>query len=532
MTTTALTTAAGRFEQLRVLRAPYEQRAEECARLTIPHLFPPEGYSGATPLPTPYQSVGARGLTNLAAKFLLALFPPGGSFFRLALDDFVVEELKQSAPGAQAADDARATIEEALSKMERAVHNRLEQVGARTVLFIVLLHLILAGNCLLQVMPDGSLKAHTLRNYVIQRDLDGNVLEIVVRETLARTALPDAARKIVEAHGAKLTAPHTSRYDERPDKGIDLFTRILRLPNGGWRVYQEILGQQVPGSHGQYPRNKSAFIPLRFNALPGEDYGRGLVEQYLGDLQSLESLTESIVGFAAVAARILFLVDPGAQTDLSDLEGAPNGAFVRGYRKDITALGLEKFPDFQVAKAVADETKQRLELAFLLNTSVQRHAERVTAEEIRFMAGELEQSLGGVYSVLAQELQAPLALRLMHQMQRAGELPRLPEKTVAPQIITGLDGLGRSSDLMKLDILLQGLGQQFGQEAVAEYVKIGGYLQRRAASLGIDVSDLLRSEEEVQAARQQRQVQESFNSLAPHAMRMAAQQSPAQSQTE
>jgi hypothetical protein len=509
-----------RYELLKQGRMPYEQRAEECARYTIPHLFPPEGSAGSTNMPTPYQSVGARGLTNLASKFLLALFPPGGSFFRLTMDDFVVEQLKQHTGGGKDFEDARAVLEEALSKVERAVQNRMEQKGTRTILFTALLHLILTGNGLLQVMPDGSLKFYTLRHFVVKRDLEGNVLEIVTRETLSRMALPEQARMIVDA---QLTLA-TERYDDRPEKGVDLYTRVCRLPNGGWRVYQEVMGQCIPGTEGQYPKDKSAFMPLRFNAASGEDYGRGHVEAYLGDLQSLESLTESIVGFAAVSARILFLVDPGSQTNLNDLEGAPNGAFVQGNKKDISSFGLEKFPDFQVAKTVADEIKQRLELAFLLSTSVQRQAERVTAEEIRFMAGDLEQAYGGTYSVFAQELQAPLARRIMHQMQRTGDLPRLPDKTVSPQIVTGLDGLGRSSDLQKLDILISGISQQFGPQAVGEYVNVGAYMKRRGTALGIDLSGIIRGEDEVQAKRQQDQQQQMAQTIAPHAMQIAAAQ--------
>ena len=51
-----------------------------------------------------------------------------------------------------------------------------------------------------------------------------------------------------------------------------------------------------------------------------------------------------------------------------------------------------------------------------------------TAEEIRSMVKELEDSLGGVYSVLSQELQLPIANRIMHLLSKRGTLPKLPEK--------------------------------------------------------------------------------------------------------
>lgn len=67
-----------------------------------------------------------------------------------------------------------------------------------------------------------------------------------------------------------------------------------------------------------------------------------------------------------------------------------------------------------------------MSFAFLLNSAVQRQGERVTAEEIRYVAGELEDTLGGVYSILAQELQLPLAKRLLNQQQAIGAMAQLP----------------------------------------------------------------------------------------------------------
>ena len=39
----------------------------------------------------------------------------------------------------------------------------------------------------------------------------------------------------------------------------------------------------------------------------------------------------------------------------------------------------------------------------MLQSSVQRDAERVTTEEIRYLAGELEDTLSGIYSILSQD---------------------------------------------------------------------------------------------------------------------------------
>ena len=510
-------TAQGRYEELQMSRSPALMRAREAASLTIPALMPPEGTSDASTLPTPYQSVGARGVNNLAAKLLLALFPPSASFFRLKVQDFLVDQI---AGAAAAGDSPLAEIESALAKVERAVITKLEQQSARPVLNEVLKHLPVCGNALLQILPKGQLKMFALDKYVVKRDVEGNPTEIIVREGLSRKTLPPAVAQIVQSQSGDDT-------HEKDVQTIWLYTWV-RLDGNTWRVHQEVLGIAVPGTTGSYPKDKAAWLPLRWTVVSGSDYGRGHVEEYIGDLNSLEYMSQAVVQFAANASKIIWLVDEGGVTSKKTLQEAPNGGIVDGLRKDVEVLTMDKFPDFQVVKIAADEITHRLEQAFLLNSSIQRNAERVTAEEVRFMAGELEQALGGTYSVLGHELQRPLVVRLMLIMQRAKELPQLPEKLVSPQIITGLDGLGRSSDLMRLDLFLQGTVQSLGPEAVAEYVNAGEYMKRRAAALSFDAEGLVRSEQEVQQERQRQAQQALMEKLGPPSIKAAADQASPQ----
>lgn len=507
-------TAKGRYETLKVQREPYLRRAEENAKYTIPALLPPEGSTGADDLYQPFQSVGARGVNHLSAKLLLALFPPNHPFFRLAMDEFVLEELQEKS--GLAFEDAKADFDQALSRVEKAIIGRMDQKQARSTLSEILKHLLVTGNALVQILPDGGLKFYPLTRFVVKRDKSGNVLEIVVLEKMSRTSLPEAALELVEE-------ADEDDGDGDEQNTVEVYTRVFR-DKGTWRVYQELAGQVIPGSEGTYPLDKTPWLPLRLIKVDGEDYSRAYVEEYIGDLRTLESLSQSIVEFAAVASKILIFVDEGGVTRRKEVATAPNGKVVKGRAKDVSAFQLEKYPDFRVAWEVARETQTRLEHAFLLFSSVQRDAERVTAEEIRAVVQELEQGLGGIYSVLAQELQAPLVRRILHQMQRAGDLPRLPDDAVQPQIITGVDALGRVSDLQRLDLFVAGVSELFGPDAVAEYVNVGSYMKRRATALGLDIDGLVRSEEEVQEARQQRMQQEMAQQIGPEAVKAALQQ--------
>ena len=146
----------------------------------------------------------------------------------------------------------------------------------------------------------------------------------------------------------------------------------------------------------------------------------------------------------------------------------------------------------------------RLASAFLLNSSVQRSAERVTAEEVRFMAQELETAIGGIYSILSQELQMPLINLLLASLQKQGKMPKMPKDSVKPTIVTGIEALGRGQDLNKLATFLQYL-QPLGAEVIASEMNLGDYIDRLAASLGIDTSGLIKSDEQKQMEQMQQQ---------------------------
>jgi hypothetical protein len=230
-------------------------------------------------------------------------------------------------------------------------------------------------------------------------------------------------------------------------------------------------------------------------------------------LKSLEALTKAIVEGSAAAAKVLFMINPNGTTRAKTLAEAPNGAIVQGSEGDVSVLQLNKFNDFRVAQTVMAQIQDRLSHAFLLNSSVVRDAERVTAEEIRMLSQELESALGGLYSILSQEFQLPLVTRLMDRMSKKDRLPKLPKDIVKPTIVTGVEALGRGNDLNRLDMFLAGANQVVGPEAVAQYVNVGDYFKRRATALGIETEGLIKSDEEIQMAMQQAQQQEMMMKL-------------------
>lgn len=493
------TSAASLYDRWSTLRDPYLKRAYDCAEITIPSLLPREGHNGSTRFLTPWQAVGARGVNNLASKLLLSQLPPNTACFRLAIDDFTLEKLTQQ-------EGLRAQVEEGLSKIERSVQSEIEGGFYRVGAFEAQKHLVVAGNVLLYLPPDGGMRVFHLDRYVVRRDPKGDVLDIIVKETVSKDNLPE---------GVSLEAdPETTDKKDRSERNIDLYTHVYRDGNK-WKVYQEVKGQMLPGTEGTYPLDKSPWIPIRFSRIDGESYGRSYVEEYLGDLKSLEGLSQAIVEGSAAAAKVVFLVNPNGTTRMDDLATAESGDFREGAANEVSVLQLDKYNDFRVALETITQITERLSFAFLLNSAIQRSGERVTAEEIRYMANELESALGGVYSIQSQEFQLPFIQRIMFQMERQKRLPVLPTGTVKPVIVTGIEALGRGNDLNKL-LQFAGLAAQAAN--LPPEIDKADFLKRAGASLGIDMKGLVLPPEVVAQQQQQAMMMQMAQQLGPNAI--------------
>jgi hypothetical protein len=132
-----------------------------------------------------------------------------------------------------------------------------------------------------------------------------------------------------------------------------------------------------------------------------------------------------------------------------------------------------------------------------------RQSERTTAEEVRMTQMELEQQLGGLFSLLTVEFLIPYLNRKLNVMQRTGEIVRLPKGLVNPTIVAGINALGRGQDRESLTAFLQTIAQTIGPEALGKYINPDEAIKRLAAAQGIDVLNLIKSMEDQQAEMQQ-----------------------------
>ena len=501
-------TAKERYLKLQQDREHYLDRAEECSELTIPSLIKPEGFTSSDDLYNPFQSVGARGVNNLASKLLLLLLPPNSPFFRLSIAGDAKQELEENK-------EMKTDIEKSLSVIEKEVSTKIETLALRVSVFEALKHLIVGGNVLTYLPKKGSMRVFPLSQYVVRRDASGNVLEIVICEKASILSL-----------GQEVSAQVIADPDYKSDEDIELYTHVYKLNDNEFYVCQEVNGIKIPESIGTFKKERMPYQALRMVRVDNEDYGRGYVEEFLGDLKSLEGLSQALVESAAASSKIVFMVRPNSVTRKKDLALTRNGDIITGTADDVSVLQAQKQYDLQVVEKSIGKLEERMSYAFLLHTAIQRDAERVTAQEIRYMAEQLEMAMGGIYSLLSQEFQLPLVAILMKRMEQSSEIPKLPKGTVQPTIITGIEALGRGNDLQKLREFVAEIGNlaQINPQVV-QALNPDDLIKRIAIGLGIDTDGLLKSPEQLaeeQAAQEEQMQNDQMMQMAEKAIPQVA----------
>ena len=207
-------------------------------------------------------------------------------------------------------------------------------------------------------MAEDGIKVIHLNRFVVCRDPMGSVTEIVVEEEVYPDALPVGLYDDIDEEDGGYESGRSS-------KTIKLYTHV-EYEDGKVHWYQEAKGKEIPGSHGMCDQDVNPWIPLRFNRVDSEEYGRSYIEEYYGDLLALESLYQAIIEGAAAAAKVLFLVNPNGTTRPRTLANAENGAIVQGNAADVTVIQTQKAQDLSIANSTIERIEGRLQFAFLL----------------------------------------------------------------------------------------------------------------------------------------------------------------------
>jgi hypothetical protein len=469
-----------RFRRLDGNRQSKVDRARHCSSLTIPTILPPESWDEGRALPQPYSSVASRGVTSLSSRMLSALLPLNDApFFRFTLKD---------------GSFAPVEVDQYLETVAYQVYRKLTSTNLRESVFQALQNLIITGDVLMMMDENYYFTNYRLDQYVVQRNVMGEVIEIVHLEYEA-------------------IDPEDIRYDqssiEYRDGFCTYYCQYMKQEDGTW-YYRKEHGNGDLVSDGVYI--VPPFAVLRWLSVPGENYGRSHCEDILGDLRSLEAYTKSQIEGLAAASAFWIAVDPSGITELDDIATKYNGSFVSARQQDVFTISpaATMNPQIQAASAAVDTMRREIGQAFLMTGQAIPSGDRVTATAVRMIGSELETVLGGAFSAIARTLMEPIVNRCIVQMLDDELLEEGLEEqffdkdgTLTLHIVTGLQALSRDSDLQKL-MQLGEMVRNLPPDAVATF-RWDAYASQLITSLGFDPRQWVRSEDEVQEMQMQQQ---------------------------
>lgn len=502
--------------------------ARHCAALSKPHVLPPEGWDDGDTLPQTYSALASRGITNLEGRLLLALFPVGQSFFRLRPASKYRFDPESPADVIQAFEDRlrihEMVMQARLEKDDSDTGNNTRKAGFRSRMRTAISQLLVTGDVLIQMTDDYQIRVHRRDNYVVRRDTGGDVMYMITREEIDPLALsPEKA----EAAGIDLESLAMKPAHERV---LPLYTQIEWNPlSKRWVIRQEVNDKVIVTSEEKV----SPYFAVPYSLPPTGHYGRGIIEDNLGDVRAVNELTERLLDFAALSSKHLFAVDYSSQVRAEDL-ALPTGSVFQarvqsGQVNDVAILRTDRAGDFGVVQAVRQSLSSDISKVMMMEAEQLPNYERASRLHVERVAMELEGALGGVYAPIADALQVPLVERLMYLMNREGILPALPDDAVEIEAVTGISALSREGDQQKLLQLLQTVSQM-GPDMLGR-VDRGVLLDVLVRHSGIYEPGLIKSDEQVaqeQQAQQQAAMQSQVADQAIQAGGAALQQAATQ----
>lgn len=417
----------------RWIDASVQNRSEKYSYWTDASLFPPGDNTRSevttSSLARDWQSLGVELVNFVGGKLAQELFPIDKAFFRL--------DVLQATQGLYSQDEMD-TYDAKLGGIETRACNRLLWNGNYSRLLKMVRLLIVTGNAL--VVQDGdTYYTYSTRNYVVRRDGAGNPMYVILKERKAVAMLPEAVRKQIQA----VQNPR----EEIPE--IDFYTTWKWvLSKDGIMVERQQSCDTWKSDVTTIRADVAGVLPLYWDLVPGEHYGRGLVEAFSGDFAKYSSLSQALTLYEIGMCKEVIGVAPGSGTDIDALEQAPAGAYVLADPNSVSAIEFGNAQKAAQLSASLQELEIRMKRSFGFQSAA-RDSERTTAFEISLGAKESDIVFGGTYSQLSHNVQIPLA-HLLLKSESPEEYGKLVSRRAKLELITGVPALGRAARVQAL----------------------------------------------------------------------------------
>lgn len=505
-------------------RAAALRRKRSHSEITIPSLLPRAGKAQNQELPVPYNGLTSEGINALAARLVSVVLPVGSlPVFEIFIDQQFVPEGKDTTE-----------LDTIMRRVELAVMNRLYLTNLRPQLFLLFKHLITIGDVLMVMLPNLDIRLHRFDEYTVKRTTEGTWREIIIRQMIDPELQEQRIRDIPSqsqrrgSRGNPQSSPareFEAIYDRMTREGEDTLVNFSREFRGS--MFDNDKQFEV-----------TTHMPLRWNAISGEDYGSSLVEDAFGDIRSLDGLSAGLIDGVALNSEYRWGVNPAGITEIEDLRQSANGDWVPAVDGDVFPMNFQHAAQVSATLEAVTHREQRLGRRFLMNSAAQPTGERVTARQVTIIAQELEQALGGVLSMVNRDIMIPIIKRSIWTLSQEesdvfpkefGEFIKDRDSIIKLRIRTGLELLQREAEQEKLDVLLERIARLPEQ---AQNVFIWpGIARRIVTNIGLEPTGIVKTDEQVRA-EQEAEIQQTQALMAQETAQRAAIEAAKASSTQ
>lgn len=497
---------AKRYQMAQGTREPFLQRGRAYAKVSIPSVLAELNFSASTAIAQNFQSIGARIMMNLTGFMSSAMYPIGHPWYsqRVSPNEIELED-PDLVRQVNAALLLRERIMNSLlrrSKVRERTHRRPATFQSQK--FNHLQAINITGESLQRLNDDFRLVNYRRDQYVTVRDEETNPVMHIVEQKVDPLGLRIEGmetQQILEVAGLPMYDLAAKPIHER------LVTMYLstewNYDSKKWVTKQELNGQVLRTSEDVV----SGFISTVFSIVPGEDYGRGFIEQLvIGDLLSVDNLREKILNWASEASDLKWVLDKNSPwTKPGDLrKRVMRGEVQGGQVQNIARLGVNGLPDFSVATQVEQTLTQELARTGMLEQELQPQKERTTATQVLRIAELTNNATSGLYANIADEDQIQTYRAANYYAEKKRLVQTLPDD-VDIETLTGAAVHQREIDAQQI-IDTVALAQGLGEQAIAE-LDIPAIIRSVTELRGVGDHKVLKSavqkQAEAQAALQQ-----------------------------
>lgn len=464
--------------------------------------MPREGYQDGGALPQPYQSIGALAVNAFVGR-------ASGEQYPADRPHFVMDLTPEALFDDTVPDDVKRLFRDQLSRDSQTVMLTMEQAGNAAsgpsgMGFYAtkqqsLAQIAVAGNVCERLNPDLSITAFRLDSYVVQRDGAGRVTRVITREKVDPASLSDdkLAKMGVTREELDEKSPH--------DRSRDLYTSCCwDYAKKRWCLCQQIDGVEIHESDHKF----SPYTVVALALVPGDSYGRGVIELAFGDLSTYNELCKCVIDAAGMASKLVPCIDPNSTTRPSELAKASGEVVITPVRdnvvRDIAFLKLDKTADMSFVLKAMEVIAERLGRALSLLSESVRQSERTTAYEVSAVTiTQQQESMLSVFASVADQLDGPQVQAAIERCREKGIIARPSAETakgIRVVLLTGQTALAaqaRTGRMLSLAQLETTLGEQPGT-----YMDRGVLYRAIARNQRVDEPGLVKTEAQVAAAQQ------------------------------